>query len=69
MAAPKQSTGSEEGPAITVTQKNVSDIFESWLRDFNDNPDQYEDEYGEPESYGDSCSEHFFRLASEQGVS
>jgi len=41
---------------MKATEKEVAAAFQSWLEDYNRDSTGYEEEYGEPISYGEACA-------------
>jgi hypothetical protein len=50
---------------ITATESEMAAIFEEWLRRYNEEPERFTEEYGEPEGYGVGCADYFLRLHAE----
>lgn len=51
--------------AITVTEDRLATLFEEWLRRYDEEPERFTEEYGEPEEYGAGCAAYLIRLNDE----
>lgn len=47
---------------MKLTKKEIANVFRYWLNDYNENPDDFNEEYGEVEDYGDNCAEYFSKV-------
>ncbi len=52
-------------PMIAVSESDLAKIFEEWLRRYNEEPENFTKEYGEPETYGAGCAAYLIKLMEE----
>lgn len=52
--------------SITTTSEQLGDAFAEWLRRYNEEPDRFTEEFGEPAEYGEGCAEYLIKLLDGQ---
>jgi hypothetical protein len=44
---------------MKFTEQLASEAFTQWLIDYNNEPEKFSEEYGEPEEYGPGAAQYF----------
>ena len=50
---------------MRATKIQVAAAFERWLENYNAHPEEFEEEYGEPEEYGVGAAEYLAKMLRE----
>ena len=50
---------------LQLTEKQISQAFTEWLSRYNNDPDGFDEDYGEEGEYGDTSAAYLLKLIDE----
>ncbi|CVK18495.1 hypothetical protein [Sporomusa sphaeroides] len=53
---------------MNLTKEQMAAVFTEWMRRYEENPESFAAEYGEPAEYGPAAAEYFCKLLKEMRI-